>query len=498
MTKARRELLRTVAAEYLRISDDRTKVKESPVQQHAGNVKLAARKGWTLKAEPYEDLVSASQFSKKRRPNFDRLIEDLRNDTFNAGILILWESSRGSRRQGEWATLLDLCVDRGVLIHVTSHDRTYDPSNHRDRKTLDEDVVDAAYESAKISLRTKRNHAAYAEEGRPTGRVPFGYRRDYDSLTRRLIRQVAQPEEAAVIVELYTRLKAHHSLRSIAEDFKARGIKTRTGREFSSQHLRNLALMHCYAGDRIHDPDRRSGNRYKRTEQARITKGQWQALVDRETWLAVQQILSDPVRRKVRPGRGIHLLSMLVVCDVCEGPLTVRSERGVRYYRCQRGTHVQTNYDQMNAFAEAQIIGYLGRADQAAGLWDSGADREALAQVRQTIAEVQVELKDLADQVGSGALSASFAARAEPGILRRLRTAQKREAELATPSTLRGLIDPHERVQDQWDKMPMAARRVVVKLVFSPDALGQFRLARAPRSGFPAVPVAERVVFARS
>ncbi len=68
-------------------------------------------------------------------------------------MLQLWESSRGSREQAEWATLLNLLRDSGILLHVTSHRRLYDLNNPRDRRTLDEDGVDSAYESAKTSMR---------------------------------------------------------------------------------------------------------------------------------------------------------------------------------------------------------------------------------------------------------------------------------------------------------------------------------------------------------
>lgn len=37
------------------------------------------------------------------------MMADLDHDTFDADILILWESSRGSLRMGEWVDLVDVC-----------------------------------------------------------------------------------------------------------------------------------------------------------------------------------------------------------------------------------------------------------------------------------------------------------------------------------------------------------------------------------------------------
>jgi site-specific DNA recombinase len=40
------------------------------------------------------------------------LIADLEQDRFGAQVLMIWESSRGSRRVGEWVRLLELCEQR--------------------------------------------------------------------------------------------------------------------------------------------------------------------------------------------------------------------------------------------------------------------------------------------------------------------------------------------------------------------------------------------------
>ncbi len=87
---------------------------------------------------------------------------DLESDTFGADVLVLWESSRGSRKVGEWVTLIDWCEMRGVKIFVTTHERTYDPANGRDRRTLIEDATDSEYESYKVHKRVARTAASQA------------------------------------------------------------------------------------------------------------------------------------------------------------------------------------------------------------------------------------------------------------------------------------------------------------------------------------------------
>jgi hypothetical protein len=106
-----------------------------------------------------------------------------------------------------------------VRIYVTSHDRLYGMDIPRDRRTLDEDGTDAAYESAKTSLRILRDVAAFAAKGHPHGAAPYGYRHVYDSNTGEFLRREPREDEAVNVRDLFARLAQRHSLRSIARDW---------------------------------------------------------------------------------------------------------------------------------------------------------------------------------------------------------------------------------------------------------------------------------------
>lgn len=250
------------AREYLRVSVDRSGRARSLEEQHADHVRVAAEQGWTLAESAYRDeSISASRYFRKVRAGFDALIADLEHGRFGAQVLMIWESSRGSRRVGEWVRLLELCEARSVSIFVTTHGRCYEPGNGRDRRSLLEDAVDSEYESAKLSSRQRRAAAANAAAGRPHGCIPYGYRRVFHPQTRALIAQEPEPAEAEVVAELYRRLIGGHSLKGIARDLGERGIMTRSGKAWTAQHLRSLAIKPLYAGLRSHLPGGRGGDR---------------------------------------------------------------------------------------------------------------------------------------------------------------------------------------------------------------------------------------------
>lgn len=197
--------LQIVAREYLRVSLDESGRVRSNSEQHADNEVAADSNSWTL-GESYADKGPASRQSHHKRGDFEKLLSDLEADRFGAQILIIWESSRGSRQVEEWCHLLKLCEKRGVLIHVTSHHRTYDPTVPRDRRTLLEDAVDSEYESSKLAHRVTRSMAANAAAGAPHGRTPYGYMRKYELLPNgksRLVGQFPHPKQSRVVVRLY-------------------------------------------------------------------------------------------------------------------------------------------------------------------------------------------------------------------------------------------------------------------------------------------------------
>jgi hypothetical protein len=134
--------------------------------QQAENRAATEANGWTVVAE-LDDPSSASRYATKVRRNWARLLELLPA----IDVVVLWEPSRGDRTLATWVAFLDACREHRVRIHAVTHNRTYDPRNPRDYRSLAEDGVDSAYESDKISGRTRRRRTATcAGTTRPRGR----------------------------------------------------------------------------------------------------------------------------------------------------------------------------------------------------------------------------------------------------------------------------------------------------------------------------------------
>jgi DNA invertase Pin-like site-specific DNA recombinase len=482
--------------EYLRVSQDRSGRARSVEEQHDDNIRAGEAHGFTINGESYSDpSLSASRYATKVRGDFARLLDDLRAGQFGADLLVLWESSRGSRRVGEWATLVDTLEDAGVKVHVTMHNRTYDPANHRDRRSLMEDAVDAEYSSGKSSDAIRRAAKASAERGEPHGRTPFGYTRRYDPQTRRLAAQEADPAEAPIVREIYSRLHQGHSLSGIARDFAGRRVTTRSGTAWTAANLRELALRPVYAGLRLHSPGTRSG-RHKGTLDGVTVKATWPALVDAEVYHAVRALLLDPARETWRPGRGVHLLSMIARCDVCGSVLVASYRRGARRYECRKKACVRIGADDLDTYAERAILSYLARDDVIAALRTVPDDSGELAQVRADLAAARTELADWRRLAKERKVTAASFAEIEPGLVTGIGRLEARETELTTPSALL-VIPPGKDAARRWAAAEMPARRQVARLLLSRQVIGELRVTRTPKPGSKPVDAADRVVWLR-
>lgn len=488
-TKTGRKTL--TAREYLRVSQDRSHRARSVDEQHGDNERAATDNGWTL-AESYRDNDrSASRYAKKAREGYDQLIADLRADRFKADVLVLWESSRGSRKVSEWVVLLELLEARGVKIYVTSHGRTYDPKNHRDRRSLLEDSVDSEYESGKTSDRVRRAAEAAAKEGRPNGRAPFGYRRVYDERTRELVRQEPDPATAPLVRELFDKVHAGHSIRSISRDWEARGVTTRSGKPFTPSHLRSLLVMRAYVGERVHNPE------HLAVTPDMVTEGIWEPIVDRATFEEVQDIITAPERRTTRPGRGVHLLSGIALCDVCGGRLaSTMQRRDTGEYHCQKGGHVRVSEVDLDEVAVAVMLARLNDKELRAARAAAEDSSEALTSARAAVKAIRKELEALYADAEAGRVSPVLAGKFEKGLLARLAEAKETAKALANPADLDRLFPDGTT----WASMPMSAKREVARrlLTIPQDendfAIGELRLMRRdPSAGPRRVPAAERV-----
>lgn len=450
------------AAVYGRESHANPKSIEDQVAEGAEAV---GARGWTLVGS-YDDGTSASRYATKPRGGWDRLLDDLSAGTFD--VLVLWETTRGSREPIGWFTLLNTCRERGVRIHVVSDDRTYDPRKARDYKDLASAGVDGAYETDRTSERVQRGHRLAAKGGRPAmGQPPYGYRRLYDQHTGDLLGQEEDPETGPVVKRIFDDLARQVPITKVARDLTAEGVPppkrakdTREGRHWEPSRVREIAKNVAYIGLRVH---RKQGRNASGTPET--YPGGWPSLVETDDFYAVQALLSAPGRRTRpdRPGKQVHLLSFLATC-YAEHPFYVGT--GGTHYTCRPGGCVKIDKAGTDefvarmvraAFADPDIYGRLRHAGET-------SDRQVQA-ARNEAAELKEQLATWRRSAARNQTTPESLAVIEAELVPMIEDAERRADQLTLSPAVRTFVEPGADIDRRWDDATLAARRDAIRAV---------------------------------
>jgi DNA invertase Pin-like site-specific DNA recombinase len=455
-----------------RVSKDDSKSKndERPArsvgEQHNENRAVADSNGWII-TEEYEDVQSASRFAAKARKDWPRLVADVGAGKLD--VVIFWETSRGSRIAKVWIEFVDLCRDRGVMIHITQHRHTYDPRVRRDRKTLISDGVDAEDDSEKISETVQRALGANAEMGMPHSPAGFGYRRIYAPRRERLKMAVLQQrveDQAALVVKVISMVAAEVPLSQIERET---GVRRSTIRKW------------CYSPTYIG----------KRRTPNGLVKARWAPISDddnwEETWHTSQTVLEGKPHAGVnsRPGGAKYLLSGIMTCPEGE-PVEpdAASEKRQRHaaYSCRSGhvTITQAGADEVIKYlviarcAENDLYQILTAA--------AGGDAE---KARAEAVRLQAELDEWLD---AGITPRAYKLK-EDEYLPKIAAARERAEALTVPAPIRDLATAGAHVAEVWERMTVPQRRGAVRFLFE-----SVTLHKSPRPG-PGVPAKDRITW---
>ncbi|MER5396137.1 recombinase family protein [Streptomyces sp. NPDC002599] len=484
------------AREYLRVSKGKGKTARSITDQHRDNLAAEADHGPWAWGEPYKDTGSASKYATRTRDDFEKLLGDLTSGAFGerGDVLVLWEVSRLARETGQGVALIDAAEAGGYLIHVTSLDRTFNPRNYGDRHSLISGINDAEKEARLLSVRTLRGVSSAVGDGRPHGRIPFGYRRTYELIDGRprAVSQEPDPDEGPLVIELFERVagwngRKRESIRAVGLDWERRGIRSREkGVVLTRHNLAQTLKRKAYIGIRVH--------------QGTQWPGSWKPLIERELWDAVQRVLADPARKTYTGTQIKHVLTGVLRCDVCGGKVSLRpggrAYDGRLVYRCWRRDCFTIDKAQTDRFliGDAEhpgvLLAYLRRPDVAQALTPD--DDTELSAVRTELFRLRGELEELE------AAEAPKTARAR---IRRTNDMEELEADicvlgarlskLTAPATLARLLpdDPAADLVGWWQAAPVTVQRAVASILLSPSGpLGQPRIRRVADSPSAAVP----------
>lgn len=408
---------------------------------------LCRRREWQV-VEIYRD-EGLSAYHSKKRPSFEDALADLAAGRID--VLVCWKLDRLTRSVGDWARVRDVVERNGrQLASVMDGEAT--------PVLMDILASVAENESRNTSLRLQRQRRQAAEAGEPNqgGRRLFGY----TTLPRTVVER-----EAAIIRELAQRLLAGESLRSLTA--WANTVSTAsTGKPWSQRTLRDTLLSPALAGIRTY-----KGERFE---------GRWEAILDRETWEAVEVLLRDPAR-VTRGGRPAPwLLAGLVKCWNCKQTMVVhyrpKARGGAREYLCLpspgRPPCGKTTViaEPLEAVIAEVILQQLADERLEKALRAQGGEVQELQAQRRV---VKAKLREVSEMYDANEIDRAEYLDRRTKLLDRLEKVQHQLEQVARRSVLADLPTAEEELRSWWNgSSTPEQRQSVVRACLSSVVVG--------------------------
>jgi site-specific DNA recombinase len=288
-------------------------------------VRSQAGEGWSALKATYDD--GGFSGGSLDRPALARLLADIGAGRID--VVVVYKVDRLTRSLADFAKIVEAFDARGVsFVSVT---QAFNTTSSMGRLTLNVLLSFAQFEREVTGERIRDKIAASKAKGMwMGGTIPLGYSAPTDPVTRALVVNEAEAATVRRVFELYLELGSVHRLR---ERLEAEGVRTavriarsgtmRGGQPFGRGGLFHLVRNRIYLGEIPH--------------AGKTFPGAHPALVDRETFEAVQRLLDAHVRRSAAGDRTQAMALTGRLSNAAGEPLSPTSTRGskgqvYRYY----------------------------------------------------------------------------------------------------------------------------------------------------------------------
>ena len=293
----------------------------------------------------YRELVSGDTISD--RPEMRRLLSAVERGEYDA--VLCMDIDRLGRGDGSDQAVILKTFKYSNTIIITPY-KTYDPRAEIDEEFLEYAQFMARGEYKRIKRRMWAGRVASAKEGKwQSPKAPFGYRRQRIENGKGWT-LVIEPAEAEAVREIFRRYAAGQEGKlSLASALNAMGFRTQSGALFEYSSMYTILSNPVYIGKvrwayRRKHIEMRDGVEVEtrpRSEECIIADGMHPAIVDEETWNAVQRRIK--LSRDAHPPKSRTLrnpLSGIMYCGCCGRSMLYKDE----YERKITATYICKTY----------------------------------------------------------------------------------------------------------------------------------------------------------
>ena len=318
---------------YARYSTDMQR-EESIEAQIAAINEYAQQKGITI-ARQYIDRASSGKTAEGRE-NFLQMIADAKSG--EVSLILVHKSNRFARNREESAIYKHKLRKLGITVKAVAQDFGEGP-----HAVLMDAIMEGLdeYYSLELATETMKTLKVNASKCQYNGGRPlYGYRINSEK------HYELEPQEAAVVKDIYTKIVSGWSYIEVLRYLDEAGVCNRQGKSFGKNSLHDMLRNERYTGTYIfNETPRRHPVTGKRTSRIKknsneIIKipGGIPQIVQHETWEKVQIIMDARKQNPTTARKRKYLLTGFIKCGVCGGSYigitTTTQYTEKSYYRC--------------------------------------------------------------------------------------------------------------------------------------------------------------------
>ena len=278
----------------------------------------------------YEDDGFSGRNTK--RPMFEKMLSDVK--TKNIDCIVCYRLDRMSRSVSDFSAVVDMLNHYGTQLICIKEE--FDTSRPMGKAMMYIASVFAQFERETIGERVRDNMLMLARDGRWLGgNTPYGYKskneeyKDENGRTKNrcFLTENENFENAKTIFELFLK---YGSVKRTAEELERLGIRSKNGKAFSNQALRDILRnpVYCKADEEAFLYFAKKGTEvcgskceyglvsYNKGKNAVIASGRHKPILSGKQWTEVQKL----VQRNARGiSKGKALASGIIICGKCGG-----------------------------------------------------------------------------------------------------------------------------------------------------------------------------------
>lgn len=258
------------------------------------------------------------------RPDYQQMMARIRTGEFSH--LLVWKIDRISRNLLDFAAMYSELKQLGVVF--VSKNEQFDTSSAMGEAMLKIILVFAELERNMTAERVSAVFLSRANDGIWNGgKVPFGYAYDKQTKTFSILE-----DEAKTVRLIYALYESSKSLVTVSKALNERGIKTRSGSEWSPTTVHTMLSNPFYSGTYRYNYRNESDPHHhvpKKKEDWILVKNHHPAIVSPEHQVAVELILASKSygKNQTYQRKNIHAFAGLLTCGYCGSTMAATIDR---------------------------------------------------------------------------------------------------------------------------------------------------------------------------